>query len=398
MAEIVRRIRPGQYWRIKEHESWFSDMSEQGLYFYEIGTHFAKFKKGDRKRMDYRLELAKSKYISSEKIRLFEESGWDYIASDRNFHVFAAPVDRKASEPPIDREEQITVANALFKKTLISFIFILFALAALFWLIGSLWFTDDTPILTLIEGNLFGTMFLYLLNIFYLFSMGMGLLGIARIQRDLKEGSPDGRPKPWENFYRNNIITYVMTLAISLIAVCIPFYQLLHLGTVTLPKEDTTLPFVRLAAIENASHLERDVFIIDGEDWRNSYSENWSIVAPVQYKMKENFIEKKGQWSDPNNSYNPGISAEIYRLSFHSLVAPLVDDLITEHTFDDEAELFTEREHDGFDQLLMRQSDQNKEFIFVKEQVVMYIDYSGKVEADVIIGNAAEKIRLLTEN
>lgn len=121
-------------------------------------------------------------------------------------------------------------------------------------------------------------------------------------------------------------------------------------------------------------------------------------LRPGQYKMKENLIEKKGQWSDPNNSYNPGIAAEIYRLSFHSLVAPLVDDLITEHTADDEAEVFTERAHDGFDQLLMRRSDQNKEFIFVKEQVVMYIDYSGKVGADVIIGNAAEKMMLLTEN
>lgn len=153
----------------------------------------------------------------------------------------------------------------------------------------------------------------------------------------------------------------------------------MHLGTVTLPEEDPTLPFVRLAAIENAPHLERDVFMIDGEDWRNSYSENWSIVAPVQFKMKENFIEKKGQWSDPNNSYNPSISAEIFRLSFHSLVAPLVEDLITEHTFDDETELFTEREHDGFDRLLVRLSDRNKEFIFVKEQAVMYIDYSGKL-------------------
>lgn len=53
---------------------------------------------------------------------------------------------------------------------------------------------------------------------------------------------------------------------------------------------------------------------------------------------------------------------------------------------------------DEFDQLLVRKSDDNIEFIFVKEHAVMYINYSGEVEADVIIENAAEKIVLLTEN
>lgn len=398
MAEIIRRIRPGQYWRLAEHESWFSDMSEQGLHFYEIGTHFAKFKKGDRKRMDYRLELAKSKYISNEKIRLFEENGWEYIASDRNFHVFAAPTDRKVNEPPIDREEQMTVANALFKKTLISFIFILFAVIALLWLISSILFTEDTPILRLIEGHMFATMFISLLNIFYLISMALGLLGISGIRRDMKEGSPDNSQKPWEIFYRNNIITYVMTLVNSLIAAFIPAYQLFQMDTVTLPKEDTSLPFVRLETIESTPHLERDVFLVDGEDWRNSYSENWSLVAPVQYETNENFIRKEGQWADQNNSYKPSISSEIYQLRIHSLVAPLVDDLISKHTFGDETELFTERKHPGFDQLLVRENEYNKEFIFVKEQAVMYINYSGEVEADVIIKNAAKKIVLLTEN
>lgn len=94
---------------------WFSDMSEQGLLFYEIGTYIAKFKKGNRKRMDYRLELTKSKYISSEKFGYLKKAA-DYIASDRNFHVFAAPTERKANEPPINREEQISIAKKLLIK------------------------------------------------------------------------------------------------------------------------------------------------------------------------------------------------------------------------------------------------------------------------------------------
>lgn len=33
MTKMVRKIRPTNYWRIGEHESWFSDMSLQGSTF-----------------------------------------------------------------------------------------------------------------------------------------------------------------------------------------------------------------------------------------------------------------------------------------------------------------------------------------------------------------------------
>lgn len=32
MNKIVRRLRPSNYWRIGEHESWFQDMAAEGLY------------------------------------------------------------------------------------------------------------------------------------------------------------------------------------------------------------------------------------------------------------------------------------------------------------------------------------------------------------------------------
>ena len=68
MTSIVRKLRPSNYWRIGEHESWFSDMSLQGLHLHKMGTTFAHFKKGEPQQMEYRIEVTKNKNISDERI------------------------------------------------------------------------------------------------------------------------------------------------------------------------------------------------------------------------------------------------------------------------------------------------------------------------------------------
>lgn len=175
MAEIVRRIKPGQSWRIKEHESWFSDMSEQGLHFFEIGTYFATFKK--------------------------------------------------------------VIANK--------------------WITGWNW------------------------------QKVKSLFGISRLRKDLKAGNLNDQSKPWEDFYRSSIIFSFIILVSSLIVAFIPFYQIMSMETTPLPEEDTGLPFVRLASIENQPHLKRKPFYFEGEDLGSTYSCRWSVFASVQYDSTE---------------------------------------------------------------------------------------------------------------
>lgn len=398
MAEIVRRIRPGQYWRLKEHESWFSDMSEQGLHFYEMGICFAKFKKGDRKRMDYRLELAKSKYISNEKIRLFEESGWDYIASDRHFHVFAAPTDSKVNEPPIDREEQISIAKKVFNKTLINFIISLMAIIVITAVIVKTIGNGKISVLQLIDGYTLTPLLLLFLNFIQILPIGRSLFGINRLRKELKDGILDDQQKPWENFYRSNIVSTVIVLVITLTLVFIPVSQLVSMKTKPLPEEDTGLPIILLSSIENQPHLKRKTFQFYGEDLGSSYSSQWNIFASVQYDSTEWGVIQEGEWHDPNNAYQPKIESEVYKLRFHSHVSSLVDELIIKHTYGSEPASFVEREHTAFDRLLIRNDTSDKEFLFVKDRALMYINYSGEVEEGVIIEKAAEKMALLADD
>lgn len=398
MAEIVRRIRPGQSWRIKEHESWFSDMSEQGLHFFEIGTYFAKFKKGDRKRMDYRLELAKSKYISSEKIRLYEESGWDYIASDRNFHVFAAPTERKVNEPPIDCEELNIIAKKVFNKAFLNFIVSLIAIIVICTLFVTSMENENISVLQLLDGYILAPFLLLIINFIQILPIVKGLFGISRLRKDLKAGNLNDQQKPWENFYRSSIVFSFIILVSSLIVAFIPFYQIMSMETTPLPEEDTGLPIVRLTSIENQPHLKRKPFYFEGEDLGSTYSSRWSVFASVQYDSTERGVIQEGEWYDPNNAYQPTISSEVYKLRFHSHVNSLVDELIVEHTFGTEPVSFKEREHTAFDRLLIRHYSSHKDFLFVKDRAVMYINYSGQSEDTVIIENAAEKMALLADD
>ena len=386
----VRKLRPADFWKVGEHESWFSDMSEQGLHISEIGTHFAKFKKGERKQMEYRLELAKDKYISNDKIVLYKENGWDYIASDRYFHIFAAPTERKTKEVEVHSVEYMAVLKSLQRKMLLNLLVTVGGVALILFILYRFWFLDNTKILLLIDGGLEVTLFLAVINSLYIISAFKSWWGITRVRKKFIEGELIDHHKPWELSFLYNKITYIFNIAITIFALIIPIYQITKIDHLTLPNEDTSLPIVRLESIENNPHLVR-------KEWGNYVSVNWSAFAPVIYETLENGEEKTGEWTDPNNTYTPIIYSNIYQLRFQFLLDPLVHDLIkASNNGSNDKKIFTEITNGKFDQMLIHEGDKVKEFIFVKDKAVMYISYNGQVKADVIIDQAADKISLLT--
>lgn len=73
MNKNVRKVRPADYWRIGEHESWFSDMSAKGWHLHKMGIQFAHFKKGDPKRMEYRIEVTEKRECPLNKVKCMRE-------------------------------------------------------------------------------------------------------------------------------------------------------------------------------------------------------------------------------------------------------------------------------------------------------------------------------------
>lgn len=396
MTNIVRKVRPTNYWRIGEHESWFSDMSLRGLYLHKMSTNFAHFKKGEPIRMEYRIEVTKN--ISDEQIELYEENGWDYVTSFQYFHVFASPEERNAPELHTDPAEQSYTLRQLNKKLILNVIVSTVGFAFIIGMLGETWFLDGTPILRLVEGFIIQQSIMIMIVLYFVYFSIRGMLAIQALRRNLKEGKAINHHAPWEKSLRKDTAFSVVFIIIALASTALPWIQIIKSETLTLPEGDSSLPIVRLADIEQNPMLVRDEYYMkNGIDWANRYSTNWSIFAPVQYESEENGVIEDREWLDESGTYSPSISSEVYQLTFKAFTAPLISDLIKWHSYGDEAEPFVEKNHPEFDQLIVHEEAKKKELFASKGKVVMYVRYYGYAEMESIIENTAQKIRLLAE-
>lgn len=398
MTKMVRKIRPTNYWRIGEHESWFSDMSLQGLHLHKMGTHLAHFKKGESKRIEYRIEVTEKKLITYEQIDLYEENGWEYVTSYQWFHVFSSPTENNAAEIHTDPAEQAFTLQRLNKKLVFNLVWVSIGVALILGMLLAMWFLDGTPVLRLIEGYVFQQSILTMLYIYYVFIAIRAILAIKQLKNSLIEGKAINHHAPWKKSLPKNTVFSVMFIGIILISSILPFYQLKKMDTFTLPKNDEDLPFVRLADIEKNPQLTRDEYYIDEVDWANRYKTNWSIFAPVQYETDEMGIIKDEMWLDKSGTYSPSVSTEIYKLTFQVFAKPLLSDLMEWHTYGDERGNFVERKHSGFDHLITHEDEEMKQLVASKDKVVMYIRYHGYAEMEAVVENAAQKILLLADS
>jgi hypothetical protein len=153
MDKAVYKLRPRDFWRIGEHESWFADMAAQGLHLKKVGIHFAKFVKGEPQSMRYRIEVSIKKKIPAEQVEMYAENGWDYVTSYTYFHVFSSPAEMNAPELHTDPAEQSYTLKELDEKLALNAILIIIAMILMIGMLSSLWFLDGTPTLMMIEGS-----------------------------------------------------------------------------------------------------------------------------------------------------------------------------------------------------------------------------------------------------
>ena len=395
MTKIVRKIRPTDYWRIGEHEGWFSDRSLEGYHLHKMGTYFAHFKKGEPMQMEYRIEVTKNKSISDEQIDLYEENGWDYITSYQYFHVFASPKERYAAELHTDPAEQAYTLQHLNKRLILSVVGVAVGLALMVGMLSAVWFLDGTPVLRLVEGYIIQQSILSMIILYSMFYTMRAMLAIQALRRNLKEGKAIDHHAPWEKSLRNNQVFSVVFILIALTSALLPWIQLTKSETLTLPIEDTTLPFVRLADIEQNPKLIREEYMIDDVDWANRYSTNWNLFAPIQYEIDEQGVVEGSKWLDGSGTYSPSITSEVYELTFESFAAPLISDLVKWHSYDYENNPTKELNHPGFDRLIVREDAEKKELFALQGKTVMYVRYFGYADIERIIENVAEKIILV---
>lgn len=118
MSKFVKRVIPFESCDIPAIQNWLEDMAEKGLFFKECGLLFAKFTKGEPKKMRYRLDFCDvvACDIPDEKKELYEQSGWHVVGDYNGDLVVVCTEDPDAPEIYTDPELLIKPLESIISK------------------------------------------------------------------------------------------------------------------------------------------------------------------------------------------------------------------------------------------------------------------------------------------
>lgn len=400
MNKTVYKLRPSDYWRIGKHESWFSDMADKGYHLEKMGLYFAKFVKGEPEKMRYRIDGSINKKMTSERIQMYEESGWNYVTSYNSFfHVFSSSVSSDAAELHTDPAEQSYTLKELDKKLVMNASIVAVTLILIVGMMTSIWFLDGTPTLVLVEGMVIQQTILTFFIGYLAYTSLQAAISIRALRKDLIEGKSIDHNASWKKHYRlRSSVAFIFIVVVGLSAT-IPFVQIVKGDTKTLPKASPDLPIVRLADIEKNSDLIRgeSEYISDNVDWSNRYSYDWSPLAPVQYETDETGVVPGEMWEDGSGEYSPSIVTKVFQLRVPAMADNLISDLIKRYNYEDSSENFIEAKHPGLDILFVHEQEDTKEVFASKGKAVIYVRYYGYADTNLVIENVVEKITLISD-
>jgi len=397
MRKKVLKLRPRQYWRIDQHEAWFTDMAAEGLHLSKMAA-FAHFIKGEPKKIRFRIDVSLSKQISQDQIELFEKKGWDYVTSYYFFHVFSSPAELNAPELYSNLTDQSQTFDELDEKltrnAIISSVAMLFMICTLL----AVWFLEGTPTLVLVDGLAIQQTVLTTFFGYMTFTSLQATFSIRALRKGLMEGRAINHQAHWKKSFRlNKMLSFCFT-SVFLLSASIPFIQLAKSNTKTLPEADIGLPIVRLADVENNPAFTRvESYINDNVDWGNRYTFKWGPLAPVQYETNESGRVPGKKWDNLGGDYTPDIHTLVYQLRVPALTKHLIDDLVKKYSYDEDPKDFIEMNHPQLDYLIVKDEMIIKEVLVAHHHTVMYVRYYGEADLHTLIDNIVERISLLSD-
>lgn len=392
MSKTVLKLRPNDYWRIGEHESWFADMAKQGLHLKKTGVLFAHFEKGEPKNTKYRIDVTRGG-ISYERNNLYSEYGWNYVTSYGKFCVFSSPEELEVTELHTEPVEQSHTLSTLDKELRLSVIIVSITLTLFFAMMFGIIFLSSTPYENLVTGQSFQQLILVIVETYVLFTTIQAWLSIRFLRRQLSEGTPINHHANWRKSRRINYTISLILIILSLITILLPVMSMVKSETAALPAEKAKLPIVRLAEIENNSDLERNPgYASDGIDRFNQYSLSWSPFAPVQIETDEHGLVTGKWWKDGSGEYTPSIHSQYYQLRFPGMADGLLKDLMSRYLYEESQRVQLQKiESDVFDQLYVMVDEEENQIFASHDNKVLYIRYYGYTDINQIL-TLAEKL------
>ena len=201
MTKCKRKLLPAEPYEIDALESWFSDLSAEGLHVQKANALFATFIEGEKKRLLFRMEPKQAGALSTlDKIKAEErhaqhkEKGWSFVCKLDQFYVYAAeegtadyfatPEEEGAYYPDSLKGNKffnfIHIENLVIVVLIAAYIFVLHRQTTYDW----------------VEG--FANPFCNLPVLFFAILAGRRSRGFVKLQRSLAAGEPHHQPTDWQ--------------------------------------------------------------------------------------------------------------------------------------------------------------------------------------------------------
>lgn len=201
MTKCKRKLLPAEPYEIDALESWFSDLSAEGLHVQKANALFATFIEGEKKRLLFCMEPKQAGALSTlDKIKTEErhaqhkEKGWSFVCKLDQFYVYAAeegtadyfatPEEEGAYYPDSLKGNKffnfIHIENLLIVVLIAAYIFVLHRQTTYDW----------------VEG--FANPFCNLPVLFFAILAGRRSRGFVKLQRSLAAGEPHHQPTDWQ--------------------------------------------------------------------------------------------------------------------------------------------------------------------------------------------------------
>lgn len=329
MTKCKRRPLPAEPYEIDALESWFSDLSAEGLHVQKANALFATFTEGEKKRLLFRMEPkqdgifpALDESNAEERNAQHKEKGWNFVCGLNRFYVYAAE-EGTADYFATPQEEGAYYPDNLkgnkFFNSIYAELLVIVVLIAAYIFILQRQTTYDW-----VEG--FANPFCNPLILVFAIFAGQRIRGAIKLQSSLAAGEPHHQPTDWQapHLRRKHRLYYVY-LAGIIAFIFLPFLpNVFSFSDRPIAEVKKPLPMISLAELENDpdfyavdSYYQRD----DGpeEEWwereANLVSSYPTFGSPVDlaYNQAGRISDKTDATGRP---YESVLWVEYRRLAF----------------------------------------------------------------------------------
>lgn len=300
MTKCKRRLLPAEPYEIDALESWFSDLSAEGLHVQKANALFATFTEGEKKRLLFRMEpkqdaifpaLDESK--AEERNAQHKEKGWSFVCGLNRFYVYAAeegtadyfatpeeegayyPDHLKGNKPLNNKYAELLLALLMIA----GFIYITLRLTTYEWVTGS-----TSPVCN--------PAFLLLV----IFS-GQRIRGAIKLQSSLAAGEPHHQPTDWQTarLRRKHRFHYVCVIGMITFLLLQFLPNVFSFSDRPIAEVKQPLPMISLAELEN----NPDFYAVDSYYQRDGNAkEDW-------WEREANLVDSYPTFGSPVDlSYN----------------------------------------------------------------------------------------------